>query len=116
MAEHIAPKKIYIIIFSALICLTALTTAVAFVDLGPWNTVVALLIAICKATLVATFFMHLRWSGYMTRLVAIAALFWLAILISLTMNDILTRNWQIRAHPWSASTAISSPTVTANRR
>ena len=57
MPGHVVPKKLYFLIFAALLALTALTTGVAFVDLGKWNTVVALAIAVCKATLVVLFFM-----------------------------------------------------------
>ena len=48
MAEHIASRKMYVLVFVSLILLTALTTAVAYVNLGPFNTVVALLIAMVK--------------------------------------------------------------------
>ncbi len=92
MAEHIASRKMYVLIFTLLILLTALTSAAAFVDLGPFNTVVALVIAMVKATLVALFFMHLKWSSHLARLAAIAALFWLAILMALSLSDYLTRN------------------------
>ena len=92
MAEHVASRKMYVMIFALLIGLTALTTGAAYIDLGPFNTVVALLIAGVKASLVALFFMHLKWSSHLTRLAAIAALFWLAILIALSLADYLTRN------------------------
>ncbi len=92
MADHIASRKMYVLIFALLIGLTALTTAAAYVDLGPFNTVVAVLIAAVKASLVALFFMHLKWSSHLARLAAIAALFWLAILIALSLADYLTRN------------------------
>ena len=58
---------------------------------GPWNTVVALVIACCKATLVVLFFMHLRWSPPLDRVVLLSALLWLAILISLTTTDFFSR-------------------------
>src|SRR6266567_8487950 len=82
----------YVLVFVSLILLTALTTAVAYVNLGPFNTVVALLIAMVKASLVGLFFMHLKWSSHLARLAALAALFWLAILIALSLSDYLTRN------------------------
>ena len=112
MAEHIVPKKIYFMVFGGLLCLTVLTTAVAYVDLGPWNVVVALAIAICKASLVATFFMHLRWSASMTRIVALAAIFWLSILVTLTLSDVFSRNWAGPVGGWQAS-AVASHSVAA---
>jgi cytochrome c oxidase subunit 4 len=90
-------------VFAALISLTALTTLVAMIDLGPLNTVAALLIAVCKASLVALFFMHLRWSSRLMHIVAVAALFWLAILLALTLSDYRTRQWTPAAEGWQAS-------------
>lgn len=93
MTEHIASKKLYIFVFVALLCLTALTTGVAYVDLGPWNTVAALAIAFCKASLVVLFFMHLKWGSGVMKIVAIAAIVWLSLLIVLTNVDNHTREW-----------------------
>jgi cytochrome c oxidase subunit 4 len=103
MYAHVVPKKTYFMIFAALLALTALTTSVAYVDLGVWNTVVALLIAACKATLVALFFMHLRWSPRLMRAVLLSALLWLAILIGLTTADFFTRNWTPVPQSWDSS-------------
>ena len=63
MAEHVASLKNYLLIFATLMILTGVTIAVAFVDLGFLNTVVALSIASFKATLVVLYFMHLRHSS-----------------------------------------------------
>jgi cytochrome c oxidase subunit IV len=93
MAQHIVPRKIYFAVFTALIVLTATTTAVSFVDLGPWNTVVALGIAFLKATLVVLFFMHVRYSPRLTQITIAGGLFWLAIMIALTLSDFMTRGW-----------------------
>ena len=85
--------KSYIGFFVALLVLTALTTAVAFVDLGGnLNVVVALAIAGGKAILVALYFMHLRHSSRLSWIFAGAGFFWLFIMIVLTMSDALTRN------------------------
>jgi len=92
-ADHIVSVKSYVAVFVVLLVMTATTTAVAFVDLGPWNTVVALAIAFFKATLVALIFMHLRWSSRLTRIVVLGGLFWLAILLGLTLSDFATRDW-----------------------
>jgi cytochrome c oxidase subunit 4 len=88
--------KSYALIFAILLAFTGLTTAAAFVDLGPMSTVVALAIAGFKAALVALFFMHLRTSSRLTWLFAGVGVFWLALLIALTLSDVLTRNWMIQ--------------------
>ncbi len=93
MSERIDSVRTYALVFAVLITLTVVTTAVAFVDLGPFSVVVALAIAVCKALLVALFFMHVRYSTRLTRLVVLGGLLWLLILLVLTMSDILTRNW-----------------------
>ncbi len=91
--EHIASVKSYILVFLGLIVLTVLTTAVAFVDLGPANIVVALGIATCKMLLVALWFMHVKDSSALTKLVITGALLWLAIMIAFTLADFHTRGW-----------------------
>ena len=106
MSEHIAPLKLYFFVFFGLLILTLLTWQIAYIDLGSWNTVVALFIAICKAALVGVFFMHLRWSASVIRLVIFAALFWLAIMISLTVGDFFSR---VNVQPWQTSAAVSQP-------
>lgn len=118
MAEHIAPKRLYYVVFLALLCLTGLTTGVAYIDLGVWNTAVALTIAICKASLVAIFFMHLRWTGSMMRVVLVAAVFWLAIMLSLTLTDALSRDWLGHEHGWQTSTSVTMthPVLAASKR
>ena len=103
MSEHIVPVKTYLAVFVALILLTALTTWVAYIDLGPFNTVAALVIAVTKMLLVVLFFMHVKYSSGMTKVVIIAGIFWLAILISLTMADEMTRGWTPDPRPWNPS-------------
>lgn len=106
MATHVVPRKVYFSVFIALLILTVLTTEIAYVDLGPWNTVVALIIAVTKASLVAMFFMHLRWSVQFMRLVLVAAVFWLMIMITLTLSDTLTRTWTPVPRSWEASMSL----------
>ena len=93
MSEHLVPRKIYFTVFAALMVLTTITTAVAFINLGPWNTVAALGIAFVKATLVALYFMHVKYSPRLTQIVVAGGIFWLAILIVLTLSDFMTRGW-----------------------
>lgn len=89
--------KSYLAVFAALLALTALTTAIAFVDLGGvGNVAVALSIAIVKAALVALYFMHLRYSSRLTMVFAAAGIFWLGIMIALTLSDYLSRDWVSR--------------------
>ena len=91
MSNHIVPLRTYYLVFLALIVCTAITVAVSFVDLGPFNVVAALGIAILKATLVVLFFMHVKYSGKLTWVVVAGSLFWLGILIVMTAGDYLTR-------------------------
>jgi cytochrome c oxidase subunit 4 len=83
----------YYLVFLALLVGTALTVAVAFVDLGALNNVLMLGIAMTKALLVILFFMHVRWSTRLTWVVVASGFFWLLILFGLTMMDYLTRGW-----------------------
>ena len=92
MSGHIMSSKLYYGIWIALLCLTVITAAVSFVDLGPLNTVVALVIATFKALLVVLFFMHVKYtSEKLTKIVIVAAIFWLVLLLALSMADYATR-------------------------
>jgi cytochrome c oxidase subunit 4 len=83
----------YILVFMALLVLAALTTGIAYVDLGPFNTVIALAIAVVKMSLIGLFFMHLWSSPGLTRIVVLAGFFWLALMVSFTLADVFTRSW-----------------------
>jgi cytochrome c oxidase subunit IV len=91
--EHVVSTRVYYGIFAVLLVLTAVTVAVASIDLGPLNTVVALSIAVTKAVLVILYFMHLRYSTKLTWLVIGIGFAWLGILIAFTLSDTLTRAW-----------------------
>src|SRR5215216_375439 len=93
MSGHVSPKSTYYAIFGALMVLTAITVGVAFIHLGSLNFPVALAIAITKATLVILFFMHVKYSSRLTKMVVGMAFFFLAILLTLTMTDYLSRGW-----------------------
>ena len=88
---HIDSVGTYVKILLALLVLTGLTTGVAYIDLGVFSTVVALSIAVVKMLLVALFFMHVRHSTKLTKLVVAGGLLWLMILLVLTMTDFATR-------------------------
>jgi cytochrome c oxidase subunit 4 len=75
----------------ALLAFLALTIGAAYLNLGPFNTVIALLISVAKATLIALFFMHLRYSKPLTWIVAGAGVFWLGIMLVLALSDYMTR-------------------------
>jgi cytochrome c oxidase subunit 4 len=91
MSAHVVPLKTYFAIFGALMGGTALTVFVAFQDLGPMNTVVALTIAGIKALLVVLWFMHVKYSSRLTWIFALAGFLWLLLMIGLTMADFDTR-------------------------
>jgi cytochrome c oxidase subunit 4 len=93
MSVHIAPKSLYISIFGALMVLTAVTVGAAYVNLGNLNAPVALAIATLKATLVVLFFMHVKYSSEMVKLVVATSLFFLTILLTETLMDFATRGW-----------------------
>lgn len=107
MSGHVVPLRIYILIFVTLIVLTGVTTWVAFHDLGRWNTVVALAIAVTKMMLVMLYFMHLRYGTGLPRIVVLASFMFLAVLIGLTMSDALTRSWTPNPDSWGSSSATS---------
>jgi cytochrome c oxidase subunit 4 len=95
MSEHIVPKKTYLAVWAALLAFTALTVLLAYINLGPLNPVSALAIATVKAILVALFFMHVKYSTRLMKVVVVSGAFWLLILIALTLGDYLTRLWPV---------------------
>jgi cytochrome c oxidase subunit IV len=97
---HVVPIGVYVGVFLALMCLTALTTGVAYIDLGAFNTVAALTIAVVKMLLVVLFFMHVKYAAGLTRIVIICGFFWLGIMITLSLSDELTRGWEINPAGW----------------
>ena len=92
-APHMDSVRTYFFVWIALIIATVLTTGVAFIDLGAFSVVVALAIAVCKMLLVALFFMHVRHSTRMTRVVILGGLLWFAILMGMTFIDFGSRTW-----------------------
>jgi len=94
MSEHIVYPRVYIGIFLVLMVGTILTVVAAFQDFpGPLNAVVALTIAVVKATFVVLYFMHVRYSSRLTWVFVGAGFFWLAIMVALTLGDYMTRAW-----------------------
>jgi cytochrome c oxidase subunit IV len=95
--EHHLPKNLYFMIFGALMVLTAITVSLAYVNLGQLNIVVALAVAIVKASLVVMFFMHLKYESPLTKVVLGAGVFWLVLLLGIIM-DYVTRSWMYMPH------------------
>jgi cytochrome c oxidase subunit IV len=93
MSEQTPSVRTYSLVFVALLILAALTTGIAYIDLGPLNTVGALAIAFIKMCLVGLFFMELRYGRGLTRIVVLAGFFWLALMVSFTLADVFTRSW-----------------------
>lgn len=77
--------------------LTVITVLIAYVDLGVFNTTIALGIAFFKAALVILYFMHVRYSSNLVKVYAAAGFVWLFILMVFTLGDVFTRSWQIPA-------------------
>ena len=91
-SEHIVSAKLYWLVWGLLIIATVVTALVATIDLGPFNTVVALTIATAKASIVVLIFMHVKYtSEKMTKAILIAALFWLLLLLILSLTDYSSR-------------------------
>jgi cytochrome c oxidase subunit 4 len=91
MKAHGSGNLAYITVWAALIVLTAVTVAVSYVHLGMMNVVVALLIASVKASLVALFFMHLRYDDRLVWGFALAPIFFLVLIIAGTLSDTVFR-------------------------
>ncbi len=87
------PPKLYWKNCLALMVLLALTWSIGYIDLGPFNLIVALAIAITKAMLVVLFFMHIKGSSRLLHLAAAAGVLWLLIMLTLTLSDYASRNW-----------------------
>jgi cytochrome c oxidase subunit 4 len=91
--EKIVGPKVYVWTCIVLLALLALTWAIAYIDLGPFNLIVGLAVAIAKAIVIALSFMHIKGSSRLLHLAAVAGVIWLLFLISLTLGDYVTRGW-----------------------
>ena len=90
---HIVPRSTCYMVFAALLIFTALTVGVTYIELGRFNLVIALLIAITKASLVVLFFMNVKNSSALTKLFVVAGLFWMGFFVLLTFSDYVSRGW-----------------------
>ncbi len=93
MSGHVSPVSLYITIFLALMVLTALTVFAAFVDLGQFNFLVAMVIAAFKASLVIWYFMHVKYASHLTKLTVATGVFFLVILLSLILIDYASKGF-----------------------
>jgi cytochrome c oxidase subunit 4 len=91
--HHIVSPMVYLIIFGALLVCTALTIVASYIEMGPWNPVVAIAIACFKATLVVLFFMHVKYGSKLMKLTVGAGLFTFLILVGMSLADYFTRAW-----------------------
>jgi len=92
MSEHVVALKTNVAVWLVLLVLTGVTTSIAFVDLGSLNTVVALVIATCKALMVVLIFMHVKYaSDKLVKVVVLSAVFFLLLLLGLSLADYSTR-------------------------
>lgn len=110
MAGHISPKSTYIGIFAALMGCTLLTVLAAFINLGNLNFPVAITIAVFKATLVVLFFMHVKYSSRLTKLIVGVAFFFLGVMLTLTFTDYLSRGWFTATRGSTSAGAITNLT------
>ncbi|MGH9604150.1 MAG: cytochrome C oxidase subunit IV family protein [Terracidiphilus sp.] len=90
---HIVSPRIYVIVGLTLLALTATTAGVSYIELGVFNAVVALAIAVLKAMLVVLFFMHLKYSARLTKLTVLCGIFVFLGLISMMLADYMSRAW-----------------------
>jgi cytochrome c oxidase subunit 4 len=90
---HIVSPRIYLIVFAVLLVATGLTVLASLFELGVWNPVVALFIAVLKATIVVLFFMHVKYSSRLTKLTVGAGLFTFMALVGMTLSDYFSRAW-----------------------
>jgi cytochrome c oxidase subunit 4 len=92
-SHHIVSPVIYVIIGASLLVLTGTTVWASFLELGVFNPIVALGIAVVKAMLVVLFFMHVKYSSKLTKLTVFCGLFTFIALVGMTLADYFTRAW-----------------------
>ena len=98
---HIVPVTTYLLVFAALMVLTGITVFVATIDFGSFNTIVAMAIAVTKASLVVLFFMHVKYSPKLTQLLVAASFIWLGLMIVGTLHDYFSPNLEGKRQPAS---------------
>jgi len=104
---HVVPPKLLLTVYGVLLLLTLITVKVTDVELGQFNIWVALLVALIKASVVALYFMHLRWDSPFNALVLIAALFFVCIFIGIAVLD--TREYKVNYTPPGGGQVLTVP-------
>ena len=108
-AGHISPISLYVTIFLALMVLTGVTVGAAYVDLGQFNFLVAMIIAVFKASLVVWFFMHVKYQSSLTKLTVATGLFFLAILLGMMLIDYTSKDFTPMPPPTTPDSIIGAP-------
>jgi cytochrome c oxidase subunit 4 len=106
MTHQVTSVRTYVLVFAALIALTATTVAVSKLELGEYNFICAMTIAVIKGTLVVMFFMHVKKSSSMTKLFVAAGLSWMVILVVFVLSDYLSRGWLPSGRWWSSAAVL----------
>ena len=91
--DHVVSPKIYIIVGATLLILTGVTVWASFIELNVFNPIIALFIAVVKATIVVLFFMHVKYSSKLTKLTVAGGVFTFLVLVGMTLADYLSRAW-----------------------
>jgi cytochrome c oxidase subunit 4 len=84
---HVSSVPFYVAVFMGLLFLTGMTVGQSYVDLGKANIILVVLIATMKASLVVTFFMHLRWDNKFNALMFLSSVFFIGVFFAYTLND-----------------------------
>lgn len=93
MPQHIVARKTHLLAYLVLLALTLATALIAFLDLGPFSMVIAIAIATIQASVIAGFFMHALYESALVRVVAAGGVVWFLIMLTLALNDFITRGW-----------------------
>ena len=84
---HISSVPFYVAVFLGLLVLTGVTVGQSYVDLGKLSIIIVILIATMKASLVVTFFMHLKYDNKFNALIFLSALLFIGVFFAYTLND-----------------------------
>ncbi len=109
MKHEAVPVKVYVAVWLALCALTITTWQVALLDLGEFNIVAAITIAVIKMLLVVIIFMHVRQADSLTRLFVGAGVLWIVILLGLTLSDYVSRSWIPGGQFYPSGASVAAP-------
>ncbi len=99
--HHIVSVKTYSMVIGALFVLMAATVGAAFIDLGGFNPILALMIAVSKALLIVLIFMNVYFSTRLTQIFVASCFFWLTFLFGMMIIDFLSRGLVTTPQPWN---------------